>query len=386
MSDHRRAMRQGRQLAEDGDVRGAYLTFREGAVHAEEANDFEWAMRGLAGALTCHGELGLGSNVKLGILLDLQRLMNQYPESIFEIGTSPLVGFANNAYLEYLISVNPDVEALENCINKFKRISATDFYRATGEYRFLCGDWESALEMAERAQSVWNESSSLHRLTARRLAFRSALAIGRLEDCRSWMESMEKGAAGTTCNLCLRSLRESRLELGLAEREPIELLRRELDDLEALLARGESVSEINHVAVRVQILDDRNGSLKSTFHPARQDLSRRRMVDPQSLCSLWERSLSVLRYRLASVCWNSGFRPVDDYSFMQIVDLPRYESGRDASHEKLRILLSKAEAAARRAEFAARILDERLGCKWRQEKVKVFSDRVGEFSRVSMGR
>ena len=251
--------------------------------------------------------LSLSPNVKLGILLDLQRLMNQNPESIFEIGTRPLAGFANSAYLEYLITVNPDSEALENCIAKFKSISPTDFYRATGEYRFLCGDWESALEMAERAQSVWEESSSQHRLTALRLAFRSALASGRLEDCKSWVKSMEKEAAGTTCNTCLRSLRESRLELALEEREPIELLRRELDDLHASLARGNPVAAINHVAVRVQILDDRNGSLESISHPARLDLSLRRMVDPQSVCSLWERSLSVLRYRLASVCWSSAF-------------------------------------------------------------------------------
>ena len=54
MSDHRLAMRKGRQVAEEGDWRAAYLTFRETAAQAEKANDFEWAMRGLAGALTCH--------------------------------------------------------------------------------------------------------------------------------------------------------------------------------------------------------------------------------------------------------------------------------------------------------------------------------------------
>ena len=81
-----------------------------------------------------------------------------------------------------------------------------------------------------------------------------------------------------------------------------------------------------------------------------------------------------------------GFRPVDDYSTMRIVDLPRYESGKSVSREKLQILLSKAENAARKAELSARILDERLGCNWRQEKVRVFSERVQEFRDRRFGR
>src|SRR3954467_5502809 len=113
MMDHRNSMQKGVQLAEDGDIRSAYLTFRESALEAEAARDFEWAMRGLAGALTCFERERLGGlHKKLEVLLELRRLMDEHPDSGFDVGDETLAGYVTNVYFEHLLTVSPDREAL----------------------------------------------------------------------------------------------------------------------------------------------------------------------------------------------------------------------------------------------------------------------------------
>jgi tetratricopeptide (TPR) repeat protein len=251
-----------------------------------------------------------------------------------------------------------------------------DLFKMRGDIFLLEGNWSAALNCAERAYLLLEESGEgLIPAEMAILAFEASLALKNHAAANDWLRAIcvNSGWTGsdTHFELQVRAFQaQCKLALARSRGEPYLNLRRLLRDFSDK-AQNIDVREIEMnlriAESRISLLDPDGGDPGGPLHSARIT-PRNQLKNPLDVHDRYYRALLVLDIRIAALRFTFGLPPVDDEYFDS-----RPLSGRQGNRVHASDVTSrrrKAKGAWRIARRHATNIDIMLGCNWRQMDVK----------------
>jgi hypothetical protein len=362
------------RLTEEGRYLEAGLKFLEAAASAHAVGDWTKVMLWKAVAFQVLGKAGARGRRRLELLIDIRRLMWEFPSKVPENLNTNFRALVAESYFFHLLDYRPNLADLERALEGLGELSRPHWLWARSRLLRARGLNDEARLLLEAAW-VDRDTINQHQPVIALDAFYINLVSGRRSDAIGWLSVAKRELASTPCPNCETNILRADVELALASQatEPRVLgLVNRFTHHRATVQYY--VDTADFVEVRANLRFISNGDPGIPSHPSFGLLSRRGPGD-EGMLRLQERMLVSLDYRIASLRYTAGILPVDDTYYWTPQDLASVAVRND---DEFALRLKKTQIAIRLARVWAEAVDGCLATDWRKTEVDAREERVAQ--------